>query len=198
MKIIRSRGNGSCLFISLRLALEYKKILETYEKTGTVFGLLDGHDHRVAESAEKLRDLIVKWYESYLTKELPTFGNLNEGTSKPWVRGDILVHEAHNVFDGLDVPEEGEGRIKVMRKYLQHVSTHRTWGGQAEYIAFAFISKLNIEVYDEKQCVDRVNVINSIGTAKLYFSNKCHYDLLIDDDDAEKLKKMGFRLESVS
>jgi hypothetical protein len=195
MKVLHVKGNGSCLYISLRLGLEYKKILKTYEENGTVFGNLNGFDSRVCESAEKLRDIICQWYSAYLQKELPAFGKLNEGSDKIWTRGDLLLCEAHNIFDKLEVPEDALGRTQVMLRYLKYVSVQRTWGGQAEYVAFAFLAKLNVEVYDRSgKLLNNINPPNSVGTVKILFTGSSHYDLLIDDEDAVTLNRLGFKI----
>ena len=187
MHVIRAAPNGSCLFICLRLGLEYTKILSATECP--VSAVLDGYSPIILKSAEDLRSLIVKWYSGVLAKKtIPSFGPFTEKDGREWRREDILLAET------ADTKGSDEDRISV---YLHKMSRSFKWGGTPEYTAFAFMSKLNIEVYQRAEItstpglvmVNSVNIPNSLGTIKLLYSGRSHYDLLLDDSVADDLSK---------
>jgi hypothetical protein len=89
MKRVLAYGNGSCLFICLRLALECIKLLSVYEQ-GDIErvaskGIIDGRDEDVLKSAEELRNnYIIKWYADFLDTEIPMFGAYDEASKSAW------------------------------------------------------------------------------------------------------------------
>lgn len=194
MKVIKAEGNGSCLFISLRLALECTTILKKARDGEPVpTAVVDGSDERVLRSAESMRALIVKWYHGGLDRDVPGLGSYVQATStssgRTWRRGDILAMEM--VRSAKDVPEEGLERIAAMLKYLDYMKLRSTWGGTPEYTAFAILSKLTVEVYQPGTSglvlVDKATPESSLGLIKLLFNGHNHYDLLLDDADATDL-----------
>jgi hypothetical protein len=187
MKIIKAQGNGSCLFISLRLGLELLKILEVQKP-----GVLNGSDNRIIKSAEELRAIIVQWYSNGLKKNISLFGRYSESNDRAWTREDILANELHN-FSNKDVAEEGPERLKSVLQYLDKMKIPGTWGGTPEYTAFAFIAKCNICVYSEGKIINELNT-NSDKTIYLLFSGRSHYDLLLSDEQALMLSKINPRL----
>jgi len=193
MRVIKASGNGSCLFISLRLALEYLKVLKVSAEASQSLrsAILDGHDSKVLASAEGLRELVVLWYRSYLDTVVPGFGQYTQSTEtakgREWLRGDILAIEM--VRANHDVPEDGPARQDAMLKYLDRMSRRGEWGSTPEYTAFAFMAKLTVEVYQAGQdgtlaMINSVKPEKSLGTIKLLYSGRCHYDLLLDDATA--------------
>lgn len=214
MKRVLAYGNGSCLFICLRLALECIKLLSVYQQ-GDIEriaskGIIDGRDEDVLKSAEELRNnYIIKWYSDFLDTEIPMFGSYDEASKTAWKRGDIIANEINNLRglvdsdgnviwrNGQDIPTEPEERNKLLRSYLHHMSSRtgrRTWGGQPEYTAFAFMTKLTVQVWVQQRgdLVMRNEIVppGSTNIVKLLFSGQNHYDLLLEDDDAEKLIKI--------
>lgn len=195
MKVIKAEGNGSCLFISLRLALECVTVLKKARDGETVpSAVIDGSDERVLKSADSMRTLIVKWYHSGLDRDVPGLGSYVQATEsssgRTWRRGDILAMEM--VRAAKDVPEEGLERIAAMLKYLDIMKLRSTWGGTPEYTAFAILSKLTVEVYQPAShgglmLVDKATPENSMGLIKLLFNGHSHYDLLLSDADATDL-----------
>lgn len=192
MRVIKASGNGSCLFISLRLALEYLKVLKiSAEAQSLRSAILDGHDPKVLASAEGLRELVVLWYRNYLDTVVPGFGQYTQSTEtakgREWLRGDILAIEM--VRSNHDVPEDGPARHAAMLKYLERMSRRGEWGSTPEYTAFAFMAKLTVEVYqaspDGLAMINTVKPEASLGTIKLLYSGRCHYDLLLDDSTAD-------------
>ena len=198
MYVVKVKPNGSCLFISLRLGLECSKLLKV-NMPGV--GLVDGFDHRVVESAENLRSMIVEWYSNGLSKTLPGFEANGEskpghdGTREvPWTRADLVAMETSNLISS-DIPEPGPERLKLVLRYLEHVKKPRTWGGVPEYTAFSYMSKLNVEVYIREgltkvRLYQKVAQNNSLGTVRLLFNGSCHYDLILDESDASRIKKL--------
>ena len=193
MYVIRVSPNGSCLYISLRLGLEVSKLLKVNEPG---VGLVDGHHVKVLESAERLRSMISDWYLNGLSKQLPGFDDNGESKpgqegskSIPWTRADIVAMESSNLVSG-DIPDPGPERLKLVLRYLSHVRKPRTWGGVPEYTAFSYMSKLNVEIYRDGQSriYQKIQQQVSLGTVRLLFSGSCHYDLLLSDEDAEKIK----------
>jgi hypothetical protein len=197
MYIIKAEGNGSCLFISMRLALEYLKVLKIAKESQSVANaILDGRDPKVCASAEGLRELVVLWYKEHLDVVVPGFGQYTQSTDtakgREWVRGDILAIEM--VRSNHDVPETGPERSAAMTKYLERMSRRGEWGSTPEYTAFAFMAKLTVEAYQldlsgKLSVVDTVKPHLSLGTVKLLYSGRCHYDLLLDDDTAAEIYK---------
>lgn len=170
---------------------------------GASGGLLDGHSAIVLNSAEELCQLICQWYATGLDKEIDAFGSyVNLG--RQWCRRDILAIEM--VQRGQDIPEEGPGRQKAALDYIERMRLRGTWGSTPEYTAFAFMSKLKVEVYQpqDQQCPETpeefkkhgLNLINTIvptnflGTVRLLYTGHNHYDLLLSNEDHAELKKI--------
>lgn len=196
MRVIKASGNGSCMFISLRLALEYLKVLKVSAEASQSLrsAILDGHDAKVLASAEGLRELIVLWYRSYLDTVVPGFGQYTQSTEtakgREWMRGDILAIEM--VRANHDVPEDGPLRQDAMLKYLERMARRGEWGSTPEYTAFAFMAKLTVQVYQAGQdgtlaMINEVKPETSLGLIKLLYSGRCHYDLLLDDATADAI-----------
>ena len=201
MKIIHSAPNGSCLFISLRLGLEYTVIVSMHAKSQCSLsqGILDGNHPKVLYSAEELRnDIILKWFENGLQKPLGNGFELFE--DKQWTRGDLLIMEASNVpqLCSGDIPKQPEERLALQMKYLKYMNSsrgHKAWGGQPEYTAFAIIAKLTIEIWaleSDGRFIKQHEFIpeESTGKIKLLFSGSNHYDFLLDDEEAELIRKI--------
>ena len=185
MYLIRAAPNGSCLFICLRLALEYHKILSATE--GPASAVVDGYSPIILKSAEDLRNIIVKWYSGpFAKKTIPSFGPFTEKDGREWIREDILLAET------ADANGSNEDRTKA---YLAKIAMPYKWGGTPEYTAFAFMSKLKVEVYQRAELssdlvlVNAVDIPNSLGTTKLLYSGRNHYNLLLDDQEAQSLLK---------
>lgn len=197
MYVIKAEGNGSCLFISMRLALEYLKVLKIARESQSVAtAILDGRDSKVCASAEGLRELVVLWYKDHLNATVPGFGQYTQSTDtstgREWMRGDILAIEM--VRANHDVPESGPQRSLAMSRYLERMSRRGEWGSTPEYTAFAFMAKLTVEVYqlDQSGALSIINTVVpnlSLGTIKLLYSGRCHYDLLLDDYTAAEIYK---------
>ena len=219
MKRVLAYGGGSCLFICLRLALEYIKLLSVYDQGDPTKiaskGIIDGRDEDVLKSAEELRNnYIIKWYDDHLDEIIPVFGTYDENSKSAWKRSDIIANEIMNLKILVDVegtvlwrngedipdkatPENANKRLKLIKAYLNMMSSksgRRAWGGQPEYTAFAFMTKLTVQVWVEQRggLVLRNEIVppGSTNVVKLLFSGQCHYDLLMDDADAEKILKM--------
>ena len=205
-KMVRAAGNGSCLFISLRLGLEMLTLLKMKDEGQKIeHGIIDGHNSAVLESAENLRnDIIIQWFQNGLDKTVPSFGVIDFKSQKLWTRGDIIVMETANLTER-DAPEEPEKRLELQKAYLKHMYAEkvyrpggrvdyktRNWGGQAEYTAFALISKVTVEVWHmtRKGLVKHNEIVppGSTGTFKILFSGKNHYDLLLSNEEASKIK----------
>ena len=164
--------------------------------TSAASACVDGYDDRVTKSAEVLRSMIMQWYGTGLEKIVEGFGTFIEATEagpgRPFLRGDILAMEM--VRHGTDVPETGLGRTAAMLEYLKIMSAPGTWGSTPEYTAFAFMSKLNVKVYQPKShtqllLINETKVPNSKGTIKLLYTGRNHYDLLLSDEESFTLVK---------
>lgn len=187
--IIQAEPNGSCLFISLRLALEAQAVLtKARAKERVTTACLDGSAPALLKSAEELRTMIVQWYSAHLDKSVPL-------GSPPLKRGDILAIEM--VRHAHDVPEQGPERDAAIQKYLAAMQRSGTWGSTPEYVAFALMAKLNVRVVQpgprpqgasaafgpELKTVDTVAVPGAEYTISLLFDGHSHYDLLVDNPD---------------
>lgn len=204
-KLVRAAGNGSCLFISLRLGLELLTLIKMSDAGQRIeHGIIDGHNPAVLESAESLRnDVILQWFKNGLEKIVPSFGVFDVKSQKPWTRGDIIVMEAANLIEG-DTPEDPDKRLELQHSYLKHMQSEkisfqgrndyrrRNWGGQAEYTAFALIAKLTVEVWHLKKglLIKHNEIVSpeSTGTFKILFVGNNHYDLLLSNEEAAKIK----------
>lgn len=205
MRIIEAASNGSCLFISLRLGLEVLKLLSFKSSAETTLDtriscILDGENPKVLQSAEDLRNkIIIKWYENGLDKEIPEFGYFDETTKRPWTRGDLITMESANIKilsgNSGDIPESVEGRREMQKRYLHYLASNnkhgKNWGGTAEYTAFALIAKVTVEVWirerSEYKKHSQIVPEKTTGTIKLLFNGHNHYDLLLDDQEAEDI-----------
>lgn len=189
---IRTKPNGSCLFIALRLGLEVDHLMRLAKASQQCRGCLDGFADEVAASAEELRRMIIQWYRKGITKAVPALGHYTQAVdgveARPWLRGDILALEM--VHNGADVPEEGDGRTECVLRYLRRMAGQGIWGSTPEYTAFAMMSSLAVHVY--QPCDEGLTQINTVaplepqGTVSLLFVHN-HYDLLVPKATAEAL-----------
>lgn len=216
MRIIKAAANGSCLFISLRIGLEVLKLLSLNltHATEPINCILDGENPKVLQSAEDLRNkIIIKWFENGIDKEIPGFGFFDESAKRPWTRGDLLTMEAANIKElsgrSGDIPESAEDCRALQKKYLKYLASdnkfRKNWGGTAEYTAFALIAKITVEVWvatdltvvedstnprtrpSEYKKHSQIVPENTTGTIKLLFNGQNHYDLLLENNEAEYL-----------
>jgi len=198
MKVVRALGNGSCLFISLRLALEYYHIIKAKKDNASfecitvpeeeckVQSVITGSDPKIVKSAEDLRQLIVRWYETKLGQEMPDLGTYVE-RGRIMTRGDLIALEMASAH-GEEIPDAIDSSVRqaAMRTYLERIR-RGSWGSTPEYTAFAFMSCSLVEVYQVTNGV--LKIINSVGpktykqTVKVLYSGRCHYDLLMDNED---------------
>jgi hypothetical protein len=203
-KLVRSAGNGSCLFISLRLGLELLTLIKMNDSGQSIqHGIIDGHHSAVLESAECLRnDVIIQWFQNGLSKTVPSFGVFDVKSQKPWTRGDIIIMETANLIEG-DAPDDPAKRLELQQSYLKHMRSEkisfngrtdyrkRNWGGQAEYTAFALIAKVTVEVWHFKKGLlvkhNEIASPESTGTFKILFNGSNHYDLLLSNEEAAKI-----------
>ena len=203
--ILKAKPNGSCLFISLRLALEYKKMFQLLDSgRGDYMGVLDGFDDRIVVAAEKLRNTIIEWY-SKKDKVITDYGYYIHNDDTPWLRGDVLALECANLPEISlgDIPQSGPERDRIIQKYIDYMRKPRTWGGSPEYMAFSFMSKLEVQVFipqrETKTLIMSNNIKpkNSIGVIRLLFDGSSHYDLLLSNSDAERIREMAPQTELV-
>jgi hypothetical protein len=148
--------------------------------------ILDGYHEKILKSAEELRDLILKWYDDRFTQEIPSFGSYIEN-GRPWTRGDILAMEM--VTRDKDLPEDPDKKLEAMQQYLRRQKY--AWGSTPEYTAFSFMSNCCVVVYQAQsesyQEINRVEPQGYTDTIRLLYSGKNHYDVLVDDAQAELL-----------
>jgi hypothetical protein len=82
-----------------------------------------------------------------------------------------------------------------MLQYLKLMAIPGQWGSTPEYTAFAFMAKLNVQVFQpragsrELLKVNVVDVPDSKGTIKLLYTGSNHYDLLLSDDECTTLRR---------
>jgi hypothetical protein len=93
-----------------------------------------------------------------------------------------------------DLPEDPDKKLEAMQQYLRRQKY--AWGSTPEYTAFAFMSNCCVKVYQPMPGPDqsiRLQEVNSVepqgftDTIKLLYSGKNHYDLLLDNEEAEQL-----------
>lgn len=201
MRVIKAAGNGRCLFISLRLALECFTLIDMEARSEPVpVHCINGRADCVIKSAETLAGMICDWYQNNMAKEVVGFGSYIS-SGRAWVRRDLIAIEM--VQKGRDVPEDGPERESAALKYLAKMRQRGSWGSTPEYTAFAFMSKLRVEVYQpadlfSKETPDEfarkgltlINIVEPLGhkgTVRILFNGSNHYDLLLSEEDSEKL-----------
>jgi hypothetical protein len=170
-------GLGSCLFISLRLALEIAQVLS---ETSDAEVCLLGNCEHVALDAQLLRARIVRWYED-AKEPVPQLGKFDESTGEVWTRGVILSTELAKTDQG--ATSDG------ISKYLQSIRGGG-WGSTPEYTAFAMISGRAIKVWTRRdgdiKCVDFI--AGKSPQLNLFFQNK-HYEPMITEEQKVVLEK---------
>jgi hypothetical protein len=185
MKIVHVSGNGSCLFIAMRMGLELLSI-EKLARTGTWDARMKnfgGTSDLAHNEAETLRKLVCKFYE-------PRHWTIDV---EPGVtRKDILLRELANNECATD---------EDIMEYLQHMKLPGRWGSQPEYIAFACMAMCSVEVYVplSSGLVLRDTFVHHAAEkpcVKLLFTG-CHYDLLVDEDVASVIESIEPRLAAV-
>lgn len=133
--------------------------------------------------------------------------------ARNWRRGDLLALEMIRL--GRDVPDaDGPDRTACMTNYIKNMRRIGVMGGTPEYVAFAFMAKLNIEVYQRtgrRAALKGASggaangaspddaagglppgyfIVNSVaapmarGTIRLLYNGINHYDLLVAPQDA--------------
>lgn len=194
--VIRAAPNGSCLFISLRLALEYHSVIQKAEGGNPVSKfLLDGRHPRALKFAEDLRAVLLKWYETGLDKRVDCFGEYEAG-GRPWTRADIIANEIHEL-GAADVAQQGPARIQAAKDYIAKLKVPGAWGGVPEYTAFALMANVEVQVWGwtfaDGKCTLATNALGTVkppnpeAVVKLLYNGSNHYDLLIDQQDYDKI-----------
>jgi len=191
MKILQACPNGSCLYISLLIGIQ---IVQKLNDATTSYEELNGFSHSIQKKAQSLRLLLRDWFYHNLDSEIQGYGPL--GDSK-CTRGDILLLES-------EIDETTEEKFKTdpalkrayMLRYLETIKRYNAWASTPEYIAFAYISKINIKVWQlhpDKSyfLVNEVRVTledaNDSNTIHLLYSGSCHYDVYIPDSQESLL-----------
>ena len=155
------RGDGACLFTSLRLSLELLFVVSRIDAGAAPSAyVLDGKSDAMCGAALSLRGSIIEWYRSYLRREVPQLGEYVAG-GRSWQRGDLLALEM--VRKGIQVPEEGGSREAEMLKYLLNMSRPTAWGSTPEYTALAFLTGKTVRVYQRAAATPLLQLINSVN-----------------------------------
>ena len=129
----------------------------------------------------------------------------SSGPARNWRRGDLLALEMIRL--GRDVPDaDGPERTLCMTNYVKNMRRIGVMGGTPEYVAFAFMAKLNIQVYQQSATGGAATggatgaagppgyfIVNSVqppaacGTIRLLYNGVNHYDLLVAPEDASDI-----------
>lgn len=125
-----------------------------------------------------------------------------------WMRGDVLALDM--IRRGIDVPDaDCPERTAVILQYIKGMRCRGVMGGTPEYVAFAFMSKLKIEVFQKARGGPSAAsggaasaagpppgyfIVNSVtppeprGTIRLLYNGVNHYDLLLSPEDARDIQ----------
>lgn len=183
------RGDGGCLFTSLRLSLELRHVLAGIANgTAPPRFNLDGHHSSVVTSGFLLRQRICDWFRIGLNEDVPMLGMYIEKgpDARPWKRGDLLAMEM--VKGDVDIPENGEERQTCMMKYLLKMMNPSCWGGTPEYTAAAVITGCNLEIYQAGEVISSIPQ-ESTFTIKLLFNERArHYECLLTTEQISSLR----------
>lgn len=126
--VIPVRGNGACLFTSLRLAWELRtalRVARQCERTGAPFTdtppLLDGFAPAVLRQGDVIRDTIVRWYHTGLNRPLPGGLMLRDrddagsgARARRLTRGDMIVNFLISDFGKEGVPETLPAQVEEL------------------------------------------------------------------------------------
>jgi hypothetical protein len=155
------KGNGSCLFISIRVAMELSYILKQIaigDPKSEI--LIDGNHPDMLRAAENVRQKIVGWYRKKLDAPVPILGNFIEGPhARLWTRGDIIAMEIakkstlkpieKELLLDVDKEETKLERENAILEYLLNMSQKFTWGSNPEFIAAACMTKRTVKIFQK-------------------------------------------------
>lgn len=146
--VLRCMPNGSCFQIACRLGIELLEIEKRWtdrpsEKPSTTN--LNGFSSEVTSSAEDLRKLVVLWYSTGLTKEVPSLGNFDEASKRLFTRADLLALEA--IRQGRDIDEKGPKREEALQEMIHVMKREGSWASTPEYIAVSHLTNCNVHVW---------------------------------------------------
>lgn len=196
MKVLRASSNGSCLFISLRLAYECLGILKRLdagvvdERVRTSFV---GYGPHIEMSAEALRVLICKWFAQDKLSMLVPYDQ-----DAPLTRRQVVAAELLRAGVLPDAPA-AEVADELIAQYVRDMSMPARWGSMPEIIAFAMMAKCEVRVWQRKEgvalastpseysVVDHVRHKTADGAVVDLLFRGCHYDLLLRDDVYSRL-----------
>jgi hypothetical protein len=150
--------NNSCLFISMRLALELRTALRVGEAwLAASHGALNPHPPALngmsgvmVREAHEVRARVVDWYRSGLWQPLPGHGLFvdERRSTRVFQRGDLIALEARDAGGTRDVPNaECPARRAAITEYLGEIAKPDRWGGSAEIIAFSYSAWMPVAVY---------------------------------------------------
>lgn len=153
-------GKGACLFISMRLCLEMNYIESQIDlKNPPKSFCLDGQHEALETAGHALRLKCVDWFARKYDADVPELGSYVEN-GRLYVRGDLPALEM--VKKGIDVPESGPERLKIIQEYLQTMSLPKTWGSSPEYTAVSIMTKKTINIWQIKNALQTIDSIVSL------------------------------------
>lgn len=153
--VLPARGNGGCLFTSLRLAVEVETAMTMAVQIldGTASPqplpdvLLDGFNSAIVAEANYVRQSVVEWYADHKShREVPHMGAFEQG-GRMWTRADILNMELIK-RGAAGLPEDEGARQALRGAYLNHMLSHTTWGSVPEWTAYAMLRKTPTVAYE--------------------------------------------------
>jgi hypothetical protein len=197
------KGNGSCLFISIRVAMELSYILKQIaigDPKSEI--LIDGNHPDMLKAAENVRQKIVNWYRKKLNAPVPILGNFLEGPqARLWTRGDIIAMEIakkSSTLSKISEKEETEKeetkleRENAILEYLLNMSQKSTWGSNPEFIAAACMTKRTVKIFQKSSAHELKEITTVKGEGDLSENQKvavAGVSTGMGDDDEDDTKE---------
>lgn len=165
--VLPARGNGGCLFTSLRLAVEVESAMQMALRILDGEAppqplpevMLDGFHAAVVAEANYVRQSVVEWYADHKShREVPHMGAFEQG-GRAWTRADILNMELIK-RGAAGLPDDEAQRKALRHAYLNHMLAHTTWGSVPEWTAYAMLRKTPTVAYEWDGDTQRLRTVD--------------------------------------
>lgn len=165
--VLPARGNGGCLFTSLRLAVEVESAMQMALRILDGEAppqplpevMLDGFHAAVVAEANYVRQSVVEWYADHKShREVPQMGAFEQG-GRAWTRADILNMELIK-RGAAGLPDDETQRKALRHAYLNHMLAHTTWGSVPEWTAYAMLRKTPTVAYEWDGDTQRLRTVD--------------------------------------
>lgn len=151
-RLLQVAGNGSCLFLSMRLGYEtlgILKLLETGAHTPAHAALIEhnffGHGRNIQQEANALRALVCRWYDARKL-DLPVLYDQEAPLSR---RAVLTAELMRTSAPDESTPDTISDHDAVL--YTAEMSKPNKWGSMPEIIAFAMMAFCEVLVWQQTE-----------------------------------------------